>query len=164
MAHIHTQEGEFDYTVSGFLVHENKTLLIRHKTLPIWTAPAGHVEVNESPMDALYKEIREEAGIDTSHLQLIETAPAAKDIMRPTTSTYIPIPFSMEYHPISDGHRHINMSYILRCDTDVVTPGEDESHEYRWFTIEQLETFTETTLSIINEAIYAIRYLQEKPS
>lgn len=164
MAHIHTQKGEFDYTVSGFLVHNNKTLLIKHKSLPIWTAPAGHVELDESPIDALYKEIREEAGIDASHLELLETSPAAKDILRPDASTYIPVPFSMEYHPVDDGHRHINMSYILRCDTDIVTPGEDESQEYRWFTVEQLASFTETTVSIINEATYAIRYLEEQQS
>ena len=45
MAHIHTESGQFDYTVSGYLVHNNKTLLIKHKYLPIWTSPAGHIEV-----------------------------------------------------------------------------------------------------------------------
>lgn len=31
MPHIHTGDGQFDFTVSGYLVHKNKTLLITHR-------------------------------------------------------------------------------------------------------------------------------------
>lgn len=164
MGHIHTQKGEFDYTVAGYLVNKGRVLLIKHKYLPIWTAPAGHVELNESPIDALYKEIAEESGISSSHLRLVETQPKAGHISRSTSATYIPLPFSMEYHNITDDHRHINMAYNLQCDTDVVAPAEGESQTYGWFSAEDLRTFTETNESIRNEAIFALEFLEGKVS
>ncbi|MFI5212482.1 MAG: NUDIX domain-containing protein [Candidatus Saccharimonadales bacterium] len=164
MAHIHTQSGQFDYTVAGYLVHDNKTLLIKHKYLPIWTAPAGHIELDESPIETLYKEILEESGIDQSHLTLIETHAETRDWRRGDQATYVPVPFDMEYHDIIDGHRHINMNYILTCDTDIVQPGEGESPTYQWFTIDELEAFTETRPSIVQSAIYAIKYIREHQS
>lgn len=162
MAHIHTESGQFDYTVAGYLVHDDKTLLIKHKYLPIWTAPAGHVELDESPMDALYKEIREESGIDKSHLTLIETHPDTRDFTRGDQATYVPVPFDMEFHNITDDHRHINMAYILTCDTDSVQPEEGESPTFRWFTIDELRAFTDTRPSIIQSAIFAITYVREQ--
>lgn len=162
MAHIHTANGDFDYTVAGYLVHNSKTLLIKHKYLPLWTAPAGHVEVNESPIDALYKEIDEEAGIHVSHLELIDTSPSAQGLQRSEGAVYIPVPFSMEYHTITPEHRHINMAYVLRCDTDTVHPQAGESQTYRWFSHAELEAFTETNASIRSEAMFALECLEEK--
>lgn len=164
MAHIHTEANQFDYTVCGYLVHNDKALLIKHKYLPIWTPPSGHIELDESPIDALYKETLEEAGIDQPHLTLIETNTETRDWERGEHATYIPLPFDMEYHDVIDGHRHINMNYILISDTSVVEPGMGESQTFKWFTVDELKTFTETRPAIIKSAIYAINYIQEHQS
>lgn len=163
MAHIHTESGQLDYTVAGYLVHNDKTLLIKHKYLPIWTAPAGHVEVNETPIEALFKEIREESGIDASHLTLLETHVETKTLDR-DEATYIPLPFDLEVHNITDEHRHINSSYVLTSDTDDVRPGDGESQTFRWFSIDDLQKFTETPVRIIQAATYAINYVKEHQS
>ena len=160
MAHIHTESGQLDYTVAGYIVHDNKTLLIKHKYLPIWTAPAGHVEINETPIEALFKEVREESGIDDTHLTLVETH-AHTAILDRGEATYIPLPFDLEVHSITDQHRHINSSYVLISDTDDVRPGDDESQTFRWFSVEDLQNFTETPARIIQAAIYAINYVKE---
>jgi ADP-ribose pyrophosphatase YjhB (NUDIX family) len=161
MPHIHTKKGEFDFTVSGYLVHNDSTLLIKHKKLPIWTPPSGHVELNQSPIDALYMEIKEEAGIDESQLELIETHPRPKDFKTSDSATAMPLPFDLEHHPISDTHRHTNMSYALKCNTSHVEPGPGESNTFKWFTVDELRSFGDTNSSIISSAIYAIERARE---
>lgn len=157
MPHIHTEDGQYDFTVAGYLVHNDKTLLIKHKYLPIWTAPAGHIEVNQTPIEALYMEIKEETGIEASHLELIETQPYPKGFKR-GESTELPLPFSFEHHAITDAHRHINMAFIVKTDTDEVVPGLGESNTFKWFTLDELREFTETNESILSEAIYALEF------
>lgn len=161
MPHIHTGDGEFDFTVAGYLVHDDKTLLIKHKYLPIWTAPAGHIELNQSPIDALYAEIKEEAGITTDHLTLIETRPRPASFTRNPDATELPLPFDLEYHPIIDGHRHINLSYVLLSDTNNVEPGPGESNTFKWFTLDELHVFTDTNDSVKSAATYAIEVARE---
>lgn len=159
MAHLHTQPGQYDYTVCGYLIHDNKTLLIKHKYLPIWTAPAGHVELNETPIEALFKEIHEEAGINQADLELMETTRDTREMERGNENYYLPLPFDMEYNHIDADHSHINMAYILKSATNHVEPKVGESNTFKWFTIEELEKFGETRPAIINQAIYAINYV-----
>lgn len=160
MPHIHTEKGRFDFTVSGYLVHDQKTLLIKHKYLPIWTPPAGHIELDQTPLDALYAEISEEAGIKKSDLTLIETTPYPANRKRGVANE-LPLPFDMEFHAITDDHRHINLAYILTSTTNGVDPGPGESNTFKWFSDDELVKFTETNASIISSARYALHYVQE---
>lgn len=162
MPHIHTLEGQFDFTVSGYLVHNSRILLIKHKYLPLWTPPAGHVELNQTPLDALYAEIAEEAGIESSRLQLIETTPYPGSRQRSDIASGLPLPFDMEYHTISETHRHINMAYMLLSNTDTVAPEAGESNTFKWFSAEELHDFKDTNESIISSALYALQYVEEK--
>ncbi len=157
MPHIHTEGGQFDFTVAGYLVHNNKTLLIKHKYLPIWTPPAGHIELSQTPVEALFGEIQEETGIGASHLELVETQPYAKNFKR-GKSTALPLPFDLEHHAITEEHRHINLAYIVRSDTDNVEPGTGESNTFKWFAAEELRDFKETNESILSAALYALEY------
>ncbi len=162
MPHVHTGDGEFDFTVAGYLVHDNKTLLIKHKYLPIWTAPAGHIETNQTPIDALYNEISEEAGIDKKHLQLVETHPRSNTLRKPAENEALPLPFDIETHPIDDTHRHICLSYVFTSDTNNVEPGPGESNTFKWFTVDELEAFTDTNDSVKSAAIYAIECVRSR--
>lgn len=161
MPHIHTGSGEYDFTVAGYIVHDDKTLLIKHKYLPIWTAPAGHIEVDQTPLEALYNEIQEEAGISKEHLTLVETQPRSKLLKRPVDHVALPIPFDFETHPIIDGHRHINISYVLTSSTNHVEPGPNESNTFKWFTLDELRDFEDTNDSVKSAAIYAIGAAKE---
>lgn len=158
MPHIHTGDGQYDFTVSGYLVHGDKTLLIKHKYLPLWTPPAGHIEPEQTPIEAVFAEIREETGIGASHLKLIETQPYAHSFDR-GDSVALPLPFDLEHHAITDTHRHINLSYVVLSDTDNVEPGAGESNTFKWFTSEELHDFAETTASIKNAALFALGFV-----
>lgn len=157
MPHIHTEDGQFDYTVAGYLVYKNTTLLFKHKYLPVWTPPSGHIEMYQTPIEALFNEIEEEAGINTSHLTLVETTPYPVDFRR-GEGVALPLPFDLEHHAITDTHRHINMAYIVKSDTNDVQPGPGESNTFKWFTKEDLLKFTETNDSILSSALYALEY------
>lgn len=164
MPHIHIEDGQYDFTVSGYVVHDNKTLLIRHKKLPIWGPPSGHIELHQNPIDALYMEIREEAGIQAEDLTLIETHTETNNFRRHTSSgkpsVRIPVPFDVDEHTYGElPHNHVDFGYILTSSTDVVIPEEGESQEYKWFTDEELTTFTETNTTIIDRCRYALSYV-----
>lgn len=161
MPHIHTEGGQYDFTVAGYLVHKNKTLLIKHKYLPIWTPPAGHIELDQTPIEALFTEIKEEAGIDESHLTVVETQKHTSTFKR-GAAVELPLPFDLEHHAITDTHRHINMAYIIKSNTDHVEPGPGESNTFKWFTAEELSDFTETNDSIRSSALYALEYVSKE--
>ena len=164
MPHIHTGDGEFDFVVAGYIVHDDKTLLIKHKYLPLWTSPSGHVETNQTPIDALYAEINEEAGISQEHLRLLDTAPYPADRLVDPGSTKLPLPFDIDVHAITDAHSHICFSYALISDTNHVEPGPGESNTFKWFTVDELHAFTDTNDSVKSAAIYAIEAAREYQS
>ena len=164
MPHIHTRDGEFDFTVAGYIVYNNTTLLIKHKYLPIWTPPAGHVETNQTPIDALYAEIQEEAGLERDQVTLVPTTPDYVISEREPENIALPLPFDLEVHPITDTHQHINMAYLFESTTNHVEPGSNESNTFKWFTIDELREFRETKKSIIASAIFAIETVAEKGS
>ena len=56
MGHIHS-DSEYDYTASGLIVHDSKVLLLLHHKMQLWLPPAGHIELNEHPIEALYREM-----------------------------------------------------------------------------------------------------------
>src|SRR5690606_18206665 len=96
-----------------------------------------------------------------SHLTLIETQPYPKSFKR-GESIALPLPFDLEHHTITDTHRHINLAYIVKTDTNDVQPGPGESNTFRWFTAEELRKFTETNDSILSAALYALEYVSKE--
>ncbi|MBS3077685.1 NUDIX domain-containing protein [Candidatus Pacearchaeota archaeon] len=54
-----------DLVVTGFIFNEsNEILLIHHNKLNLWLPVGGHIEQNETPDEALLREIKEETNLD----------------------------------------------------------------------------------------------------
>lgn len=133
MSHIHTQPGQYDFTVSAFIIRTDfdapKIVLHRHKKLGKWLQFGGHVELNENPWEALTHEVLEESGYDMAQLELIEVAKG------PNLSNDFshPLPFCVNSHPFSDEHSHTDLAYAFRTNqapNHKIAKGESTDVQY----------------------------------
>lgn len=163
MAHVHEL---YDFTVTAYIVHDRKILLVDHKKINAWLAPGGHVELDEHPEHALWREIKEETGLDKTDLALINTQ---KKVPKNSDHEYfltLPDPFAM-FVVDYDGktaHKHIDMCYLLRSTTNKVTHQAEESNGIGWFDkaeLEQLHAQKKMFIHSYNYAVFAIDYFNK---
>jgi len=57
--------------VRGAVFQDNRILLVRERSDGLWTLPGGWADVNDSPSEAVMREIEEEAGIETRCVKLV---------------------------------------------------------------------------------------------
>lgn len=57
--------------VRGAVFQDDKILLVKERSDQLWTLPGGWVDVNESPSEAVCKEIYEESGFKTKAIKLM---------------------------------------------------------------------------------------------
>lgn len=130
MPHIHDL---IDFTVDVFIVYDSKVLLIFHKKHNMWLQIGGHIELNEDPDEALFREVKEECGLD---IEIIgEKQP--KFEMKGTKFLYAPT--FMNIHDINETHKHIGLVYFAKAKTDIFTLNETEHKDIRWFSKEDLD-------------------------
>lgn len=128
MAHINEL---FDFVISVFILHRGRVLLVHHKTYDEWLPIGGHIELDEDPEQALWREVREECGLK---IRLLQTRPA---IAHPGVKP-IPAPAYMDVHKTGGKHRHIAFVYFAVSASDRAKLLEREHHSFRWFTPAEL--------------------------
>ena len=122
MPHIHKW---YDFVVSVFIVHKGKVLLIYHKKYKEWLPIGGHIELDEDPEEALYREIKEESGL---RVRILAAVPPIKHQgVKP-----LPTPFFVDAHRISKNHKHIAFVYFGISQTNRVKLHAREHREYCW--------------------------------
>ena len=52
------------FVTSAYILHKDVVLLTFHPKIKRWLPPGGHIEPNESPIEAVKREVKEEVGID----------------------------------------------------------------------------------------------------
>ena len=57
--------------VRGGVFQNKKILLVKEQSDGLWTLPGGWADINDSPSEAVMREIKEEAGIETRCLKLV---------------------------------------------------------------------------------------------
>lgn len=156
MGHIHS-DSEYDYTASATIVHKGKVLLLFHHKLHLWLPPAGHIELDEHPIEALYRETEEETGLTKEHLTLLTPYDNLVLERDPETSLGLPVPFDIDVHTVNNqGHRHIDLSYIFVSDTDHVRKEEGGAEQLEWFTLEEIETLSPMPRKVYSHAAFAL--------
>lgn len=129
MSHIHK---EYDFTVGAFIVYEGKVLLVNHPRYGKWLPPGGHIELDEDPDEALFREIKEETGLE--NVEILSSKPEFKDPGRKALYA----PSYLDVHDANPPHRHIALVYFGRTNSNEHTKS-DEHTEARWFSVKELE-------------------------
>ena len=69
----YSMKGIVHFCVGAIIKKENKYLLIERKTPPEgFSCISGHIEMNETPEQALMREIKEESNLDLKGFKIIE--------------------------------------------------------------------------------------------
>ena len=102
--------------VNAFLIHKEKFLLLRRKKEPLlWGPPGGRLEINESPIAGLKREIQEETGL-------------AANVHKPVTTWF----------GMFGGERLFSVDYLCTTAQNAVSLSGEHS-EFTWQSIIQLE-------------------------
>ena len=151
MPHIHRF---YDFVVSVFIVHRGRVLLIDHKKYDEWLPIGGHIELDEDPELALFREIREECGLK---VRILTGKP---DIAHAGVKPIL-TPSYVDAHRIRGVHKHVAFIYFAVARNDKVRLHEREHREYRWVGAKELASkelrLTRSILFYSREALKAAR-------
>ncbi|HIH15019.1 MAG TPA: NUDIX domain-containing protein [Nanoarchaeota archaeon] len=131
-------------TVGAYIIHEDKLLLILHNKLQIWLPPRGHIEPNETPDQAVIREVKEEVNLDIELLQY-KRLYTGRNVREECA-----LPFYTNVHSVGD-HDHFGLFYL--CKAKDITHLEGNLNEIkgiRFFSLESL------AVDFITEDIQAI--------
>jgi 8-oxo-dGTP diphosphatase len=131
MGHIHDK---IDFTASAYIVHKDKILLLHHKKLDIWMQVGGHIELDEDPDTTIFREIKEESGLE---VEILSDKPKIPDT-EPHKALYRPDGAAWFKYGDLD-HYHVDLIYYCRAISDNVTLEEEGAHDIRWFSIDDLD-------------------------
>lgn len=129
MSHIHDK---IDFTVEVFIVSRGTILLHKHQKLGKWLSIGGHIELDEDPVQASHREVKEEMGIGIDLIAATEGGQfegGAQDL---------PAPMYLNRNQITETHDHITFVYFARPHSTQVKP-EDGITDWRWFTRREVE-------------------------
>jgi 8-oxo-dGTP diphosphatase len=140
MAHIHTKAGQHDHTVCAIIVRLDKAeplaLLHMHRKLGKLLPVGGHIELDETPWQAIEHEILEESGYSLSQLTLLQPKQRIK-VLR--DATLHPYPVVINTHSITDSHRHTDLTYAFVTHEEPMSAvGQNESLDLRWLTLAEI--------------------------
>ena len=136
MPHIHEK---IDFTVEVFIVRKNKVLLRVHDKLGIWLSIGGHIELDEDPVQAAYREVQEEVGLDIKIIGEAHGPDHGQDNNR--NYKYLIPPKFLGRHPVGTQHEHIAFVYFATSNSDEI---KNSYHEYekaktKWCTAEDVK-------------------------
>lgn len=158
MPHIHTQPGDHDHTASAYIFRvdgpEPRILLHKHKKLDTLLQFGGHIEIQETPWQAISHEVPEESGYAMEQLRILQPKSRIKKL---TEVTLHPMPVIEFTHAFNKMHNHSDRGYVF------VTKEEpkhriaaDESQDIRLFTKAELLAVPpdEILPSVVEIAVY----------
>jgi 8-oxo-dGTP pyrophosphatase MutT (NUDIX family) len=140
MPHIHTQPGQHDHTASAYLfrvdMNEPKVLLHMHKKFGKYMQFGGHIELDETPWQAITHELLEESGYSIEQISVLQP----KDrIAKLTDAAMHPHPVTHSTHALPNKHFHTDVAYAFTVDNAPKTlPSDGESTDIRSFTRSEL--------------------------
>ena len=96
----------------------------------------GHIELNETPWQAVAHELFEESGYKLDELKVLQST---TDRVAETSNVAHPTPFSMNTHLVGNEHFHSDLCYGFIAEAEPsnnVAAGEAD--DLRWMSLEEL--------------------------
>jgi len=128
-------------TATCFIIDSGKILFLMHKKLGKWMPPGGHVETDETPIEAICREVLEETGFN---IEIIDTYRDDRIKDEVAEEAIRPMAIMVENVKYETGmHIHFDLDYMamLGKKADGIAA---EQHEIRWIgenEIDSLDTF-----------------------
>lgn len=120
----------YDFTNTVFIVHDEKVLLVNHPRYSKWIPIGGHIEIDEDSDEALFREIKEETGLEVT---IMTHRP---DFDSPGTKALL-TPNFVDVHEANPPHKHISLTYFaVSKDENFVL--SDEHDDMKWFSVVEL--------------------------
>ncbi len=136
--------------ITGSAIITNKSLdrilLTLHGKLNLWLQLGGHADGEPYVDEVAFREAQEESG-----LKEFEFLPYEELLPRNLTGDFLknqrPLPFDFDCHPIpvrkdTPAHFHYDVRFVLVTDDTAPILISDESHDLKWFSIEEARKVT----------------------
>lgn len=128
---------EKQFVTTGIVVNRErtKTLIVYHKKLNVWLHPGGHLEKNETPDEAVVREVQEETGLDATFFKEEDFA-LPKDL----DGKRLPTPCAVIHETIpayKDQPQHIHIDFIYYMEADDALP-LTTNEQARWISKSEL--------------------------
>lgn len=144
-------------TATVYVVNNGRVLLHMHKKYHTWFPLGGHVEPDELPHEAALREVMEESGLS---VKLVVREPQNFSI---GLVTRIPSPVAVYAEGDKETEEFLDFIYAAVSESKEPVCSDEESHIFRWFSVEELRDEKEDIkIHIRNTAIYCLGYAQDK--
>jgi 8-oxo-dGTP pyrophosphatase MutT (NUDIX family) len=146
--------------VASCVVFKNgKILLTHHKKLKKWIYPGGHVEKNETPLEAVIRETKEETGYDVS---IVGAMPLSLKNYAPAKE--VPLPFAIVYEDVrykTGRHMHFDLMYFGIAKGKQGGLAKGESPRLRWISERDVNNI-DTYYSVKRILKYSFRAIKNR--
>lgn len=145
------------FTVSIFIVYEDKVLLHSHKKAKKILPLGGHIEVNELPEETCIREAEEESG-----LKIDLYNPVNKELKKScelTGERLLANPMHTIFGEITPEHCHVDFVYYASAKSYETKPVDGESNLLKWYTKYELKNANNIQENILTMAYEALELL-----
>ena len=129
------KELEKHFTASALIINNGRVLLVNHKKFGVWLYPGGHVEKNETPDQAVIREVKEETGLD------VEILGEKDNTLADDRVSVLYNPYAVLCEPIGKNHYHNDLIYLCKVSGKKrkIKYDKDESDGIKFFSLEELD-------------------------
>jgi ADP-ribose pyrophosphatase YjhB (NUDIX family) len=125
------------YVVGGYVVRDQRVLLLWHGGLSRWVPTGGRIELasGEYPHEALIREVRDETGLAVS------VAGGAGLEVKDEAVSPLPMPISIQEIRISPSAEYLDFVYFCHVVDGEVSLDYRAARAYHWFSDDDLARF-----------------------